>query len=165
MVGTQNSCLQLSGRLNDWLVENQWLLLLLFFVFTAWKLDASSVSIEIYQACKPVKFLMLYVKLLYCFALYCMLLYCIVLFCIVLFCIVLCWVTLHCIVSWLIIIPATCTLYHHYHHSFIYFTLSPCSSHRLVGLVVKASALRAEDPGFESCLCQDFYRGQVIPVT
>ena len=27
---------------------------------------------------------------------------------------------------------------------------------RLVGLVVKASALRAEDPGFESCLQLDF---------
>ena len=29
-------------------------------------------------------------------------------------------------------------------------------SYRLVGLVVKASALRAEDPGFESRLCRDF---------
>ena len=28
----------------------------------------------------------------------------------------------------------------------------------LVGLVVKASSLRAEDPGFESCLRQDFFR-------
>ena len=28
----------------------------------------------------------------------------------------------------------------------------------LVGLVVKASASRAEDPGFESCLRQDFSR-------
>ena len=27
----------------------------------------------------------------------------------------------------------------------------------LVGLVVKASASRAEDPGFESRLCRDFY--------
>ena len=27
---------------------------------------------------------------------------------------------------------------------------------RLVGLVVKASASRAEDLGFESCLCRDF---------
>ena len=26
----------------------------------------------------------------------------------------------------------------------------------LVDLVVKASASRAEDPGFESCLCRDF---------
>ena len=53
----------------------------------------------------------------------------------------------------------------------------------LVGLVVKASASRAEDPGFESCLRRDFFglesgrsrvrillapgffRGRVIPVT
>ena len=27
---------------------------------------------------------------------------------------------------------------------------------RLIGLVVKASALRVEDPGFKSCLCRDF---------
>ena len=32
---------------------------------------------------------------------------------------------------------------------------SPSPDH-LVGLVVKASASRAEDPGFESCLRQDF---------
>ena len=37
--------------------------------------------------------------------------------------------------------------------------------HRLVSLVVKASASRAEDPEFESCLLQDFFRGRVIPVT
>ena len=30
-------------------------------------------------------------------------------------------------------------------------------THRLVGLVVKASATRAEDPGFESRLCRDFF--------
>ena len=36
---------------------------------------------------------------------------------------------------------------------------------RLVGLVVKASASRAEDPGFESRLRRDFVRGRVIPVT
>ena len=30
---------------------------------------------------------------------------------------------------------------------------------RLVGLVVKASASRAEDPGFESRLCRDFLGG------
>ena len=37
---------------------------------------------------------------------------------------------------------------------------------RLVGLVVKASASRAEDPGFESRLCRiSFFRGRVIPVT
>ena len=40
-----------------------------------------------------------------------------------------------------------------------------CVCDHLVGLVVKASALRAEDPGFESHLRQDFFRGQVIPVT
>ena len=34
--------------------------------------------------------------------------------------------------------------------------------HRLVGLVVKASASRAEDPGLESRLRQDFFRGRVI---
>ena len=32
----------------------------------------------------------------------------------------------------------------------------PLLSHRLVGLVVKASASRAEDPGFESRLRRDF---------
>ena len=36
---------------------------------------------------------------------------------------------------------------------------------RLVGLVVKASASRAEDPGIESRLRRDFFRGRVIPVT
>ena len=33
------------------------------------------------------------------------------------------------------------------------------SPYRLVGLVVKASASRAEDPGFESRLSRDFFRG------
>ena len=42
--------------------------------------------------------------------------------------------------------------------------LSACF-HRLVGLVVKASASRAEDPGFESRLRRDFFRGRVMPVT
>ena len=37
-------------------------------------------------------------------------------------------------------------------------------SDRLVGLVVKASASRAEDPGFESSFRRDF-SGRVIPVT
>ena len=32
-----------------------------------------------------------------------------------------------------------------------------CFSHRLVGLVVKASASRAEDPGFESRWRRDFF--------
>ena len=36
---------------------------------------------------------------------------------------------------------------------------------RLGGLVVKASASGAEDPGFESRLRRDFFRGRVIPVT
>ena len=31
------------------------------------------------------------------------------------------------------------------------------SRDRLVGLIVKASASRAEDPGFQSHLCQDFF--------
>ena len=35
---------------------------------------------------------------------------------------------------------------------------------RLVGLVVKASASRAEDPGFESRLKTGFFRDPVIPV-
>ena len=39
------------------------------------------------------------------------------------------------------------------------------NTHRLVGLVVKASASTAEDPGFESRLRRDFFRGRVIPVT
>ena len=39
---------------------------------------------------------------------------------------------------------------------------TPLLGDRLVGLVVKASALRAEDPGFKSHLHQDFFRGQVI---
>ena len=38
-------------------------------------------------------------------------------------------------------------------------------AHRLVGLVVKASASRAEGPGFESRLRRDFFRGRIIPVT
>ena len=40
-----------------------------------------------------------------------------------------------------------------------------CPGDRLVGLVVKASASKAEDPGFESRLRRDFFRGRVIPVT
>ena len=35
----------------------------------------------------------------------------------------------------------------------------PLYIHRLVGLVVKASASRAEDPGFESRLRRDFFPG------
>ena len=34
----------------------------------------------------------------------------------------------------------------------------------LVGLVVKASASRAEDPGFETA-CAEIFPGRVIPVT
>ena len=45
-----------------------------------------------------------------------------------------------------------------------YMLSSPQTKDRLVGLVVKASASRAEDPGFESRL-QGFFRGRVIPVT
>ena len=37
--------------------------------------------------------------------------------------------------------------------------------YRLVGQVVKASASRAEDPGFESRLRREFFLGRVIPVT
>ena len=36
---------------------------------------------------------------------------------------------------------------------------------RLAGLVVKASASTAEDPGFDSRLRRDFFPGRVIPVT
>ena len=36
---------------------------------------------------------------------------------------------------------------------------------RLNGPVVKTSASRAEDPGFESRLCWDILPGRVIPVT
>ena len=36
---------------------------------------------------------------------------------------------------------------------------------RLFGLVVRAYPLRAEDPGFESCLRRDFFPGRIIPVT
>ena len=39
----------------------------------------------------------------------------------------------------------------------------PVGIYRLVGLVVKASASRAEDPGFESRLRWDFFRGRIIP--
>ena len=44
-------------------------------------------------------------------------------------------------------------------------TLLDAWRHSLVGLVVKASASRAEDPGFESRLRRNFFRGRVIPVT
>ena len=47
---------------------------------------------------------------------------------------------------------------------FFFFVLLP-SPHRLVGLVVKASASRAEGPGFESRWRRDFFRGRVIPGT
>ena len=47
----------------------------------------------------------------------------------------------------------------------LYGLFVPLFAHRLVGLVVKASASRAEDPGFESRLSWDFFRGRVIPVT
>ena len=40
-----------------------------------------------------------------------------------------------------------------------------CHTHRLAGLVVKASASRAEGHGFESRLRRDFFRGRVIPLT
>ena len=38
-----------------------------------------------------------------------------------------------------------------------YLTGASCTTYRLVGLVVKASASRAEDPGFESRLRRDFF--------
>ena len=36
-------------------------------------------------------------------------------------------------------------------------SLAALPGNRLVGLVVKASASRAEGPGFESRLCRDFF--------
>ena len=41
-------------------------------------------------------------------------------------------------------------------------TLPTAASDRLVGLVVKASASRAEGPGFKSRLRPGFFRGRVI---
>ena len=38
-----------------------------------------------------------------------------------------------------------------------YINVKPWQKHRLVGLVVKVSASRAEGPGFESCLRRDFF--------
>ena len=45
------------------------------------------------------------------------------------------------------------------------FLFSPPPLTRLLGLVVKAPASRAEGPGFESRLRRDFFRGRVVPVT
>ena len=39
----------------------------------------------------------------------------------------------------------------------VYHTFIRLEQNRLVGLVVKASASRAEDPGFESHLRRDFF--------
>ena len=51
--------------------------------------------------------------------------------------------------------------------SFNYVNIAVCLSftYRLVGLVVKASASRAEDPEFDSRLRRDFFRDRVKPVT
>ena len=38
----------------------------------------------------------------------------------------------------------------------VFLSFASLVDHRLVGLVVKASASRAEDPEFESCLPRDF---------
>ena len=51
-----------------------------------------------------------------------------------------------CLQKFLVNVRFTCTLYHWF---------SPLPDH-LFGLVVKASTSRAEDPGFESRLRQDF---------
>ena len=40
-----------------------------------------------------------------------------------------------------------------------------CNPYRLVGLVVKASASRAEDPGSYPACATGFSQGRVIPVT
>ena len=42
---------------------------------------------------------------------------------------------------------------------FVFCLLTLQRFHCLVGLVVKASTSRAEDPGFESCLHRDFFWG------
>ena len=59
--------------------------------------------------------------------------------------------------------------YHYVQHLLLLMSsipaICPANFHRLVGLVVKASASRAEGPGFESRLRRDFFRGRVIPVT
>ena len=39
------------------------------------------------------------------------------------------------------------------------------STDHFVDIVVKASASRAEDPGFESRLCRDFFPVVSLPVT
>ena len=54
---------------------------------------------------------------------------------------------------------ARCNGYH------VCFPSLPPTLDRLVGLVVEASASRAEDPGFESSLRREFFWGRVIPVT
>ena len=41
----------------------------------------------------------------------------------------------------------------------------PLAPDHLAGPVVKASASRAEDPGLESRLIRDFFRGRVLPAT
>ena len=46
-----------------------------------------------------------------------------------------------------------CFLYLQIYKNTLYF----CIDHRLVGLVVKAAASRAEGPGFESRLRRDFF--------
>ena len=68
------------------------------------------------------------------------------------------------------------SLFFFFRFFFFFFNISPvflqpiCIPHlpaadRLVGLVVRASASRAEGPGFESRLRRDFFGGRVIPVT
>ena len=62
-------------------------------------------------------------------------------------------------------------LFHHHtdtapllHHFQTLTTRLTSSNNRLDGLVIKASAFEAEDPGFESRLRRDFL-GRVMPVT
>ena len=50
---------------------------------------------------------------------------------------------------WILFVIWLCTCLRNWHG------FSPC--YRLIGVVVKASALRVEDPGFESCVRQDFF--------
>ena len=49
--------------------------------------------------------------------------------------------------------------------AFVFITITRHVLDHLVGLVVKASASRAGDPGFKSHLRRDFFRGRVTPVT
>ena len=48
---------------------------------------------------------------------------------------------------------------------YLFVCLFVCLFNRFVGVVVRASASRTEDPGIQSRLHRDFFRGRVRPVT